>query len=58
MKQKLGMIKWVDFRCFRTSRTFCALWHNFLDEMKMLDLCSNFEGTFPVMAVHGCHQTI
>ena len=35
-----------------------TLWHNFLDEMKMHDLCSNFEGTFPVMAVHGCHQTI
>ena len=25
--------------------------------MTMHDLCSNFDGNLPVMAVHGCHQT-
>ena len=33
-------------------------WSNFVVEMTMHDLCSNFDGNLRVMDVHGCHQTI
>ena len=35
-----------------------ALWHNFVEEMKMHALCSNFDGSVPLKGLSRSHQTI
>ena len=35
-----------------------TLWHNFVEEMKMHALCSNFDGSVPLKGLSRSHQTI